>query len=1038
MAICRECGEPNDVAARFCQACGAPLVEELQPPLEVRKTVTVLFADVAESTALGEQLDPEPLRRVMARYFEEMRTILVQYGGTVEKFIGDAVMAVFGVPVAHEDDALRAVRAADQMLERLEGLNEELEAEYGIHLEIRIGVNTGEVVAGTASAGHTLVTGDAVNLAKRLEQAAPSGAILIGKATYPLVKDAVQAGPLESFPVKGKKTAVSPLRLETVDPLAAGVERRFDRPLVDRREELAALQIAFERAAGESASRLFTLVGAAGIGKSRLMSEFRAWLEGRATVLTGRCLPYGESITFWPLREIVRGLGGPAGVKALLAGTPDAELVAERVLAAVGASSDSTSSEEAAWAFRKLFEAVARERPAVVVLEDIHWAAAALLDLVEYLLGWSRAPLLLVCLTRQEVLERRPGWLNLQPNVDALTVGPLSRADAQALLTHLRPDEAGDPGSVQIADAAEGNPLFLEQMAAMMAETADGSGNGELVVPPSIQALLAERLDQLTPEERAVIERAAVVGREFWREAVVDLSAPARRDAVGSHLMSLVRKELIRPDTSEAAGEDSFRFQHILIRDAAYEALPKRVRGDLHERFARWLENRPIEIRLEVEEITGYHFEQAFHYRRELGGRDEELATLGRCAARYLGRAGERALEGGDVTAAVNLLERALATLDEENQTRPDLLASLGMALTATGDLERALEALDEGAQTADAVGDRRARHRAAVQSGWIHFLTGQIDPEEARAQADRAIVELESLGDDLGLAKAWLFLVFVHNWRLEYSALHRAAEQARLHAQRAGAAREAADALTWIAPATVLGPRAVRDGIEYMERISDAGPLAEAAVVLSLGCLRLMGGETGVGRDLYRRSEAIYRDLGVRLLAAAQATLTGWSELVAGDVATAEALLRAGHSELEEMGGGGLLSTTAAQLARVLCERACYEEADEFAVVSEGLSGPGDAFNASLIAGVRARVLASRGELDGALGAAEDAVARAVAGDCVELSADAYRALADVRRALGHAEEASDALRDALRLYEAKGNIVAAGRLRESLGQTS
>jgi class 3 adenylate cyclase/tetratricopeptide (TPR) repeat protein len=1041
MAICRECGEPNDVAARFCQACGAPLVEELQPPLEVRKTVTVLFADVAESTALGEQLDPEPLRRVMARYFEEMRTILVQYGGTVEKFIGDAVMAVFGVPVAHEDDALRAVRAADHMLERLEALNEELEAEYGIHLEIRIGVNTGEVVAGTASAGHTLVTGDAVNLAKRLEQAAPSGAILIGKATYPLVKDAVQAGPLESFPVKGKKTPVSPLRLETVDPLAAGVERRFDRPLVDRREELAALQIAFERATGESASRLFTLVGAAGIGKSRLMSEFRAWLEGRATVLTGRCLPYGEGITFWPLREIVRGVGGPEGVKAMLTGTPDGELVSERVLAAVGASSESARSEETAWAFRKLFEAAAGQRPAVVVLEDIHWAAASLLDLVEYLLGWARAPLLLVCLTRPELLERRPGWLHLRPNVDALTVGPLSRADAQALLTQLRPEEATARGSGRIAEAAEGNPLFLEQMAAMMAEATDGTGdgNGELVVPPSIQALLAERLDQLTPEERAVIERAAVVGREFWRDAVIDLSAPARREAVGAHLMSLVRKELVRPDTSEQAGEDSFRFQHILIRDAAYEALPKRVRGDLHERFGHWLEANPEEIPLEVDEITGYHFEQAFQYRRELGGRDEELAALGRCAARYLGRAGERALEGGDVTAAVNLLGRAIATLAKDDEARPHVLTLLGMALTATGELDRALEELDEAVKGADAVGDRRTSYRAAVERARIRFLTGQVGPEEAREEAERATSELEPLGDDLGLAKAWLLLVFVHNWRLEYAALDRAADRARIHAQRARAAADTADALAWIAPATVLGPRSVPNAIEHIKsiRAETPGPLGEAAALVALGCLRLMGGETDSGRDLYRRSEGIYRDLGIRLLAAATATLTGWSELVAGDVATAEALLRAGHSELEEMGGGGLLSTTAAQLARVLCERACYEEADEFAAVSEGLSGPGDAFNASLIAGVRARVLASRGELDGALEAAEDAVARAVAGDCLELSADAYRALADVRRARGQADEASDALRDALGLYEAKGNIVAAGRLRESLGQT-
>jgi class 3 adenylate cyclase/tetratricopeptide (TPR) repeat protein len=1043
MLVCRNCGEQNDATARFCQACGQTLLEEPQPPLEVRKTVTVLFADVAGSTALGEQLDPEPLRRVMARYFEEMRSVLTRYGGTVEKFIGDAVMAVFGVPTVHEDDALRAVRAADKMLERLEALNRELEPEYGIRLEMRIGINMGEVVAGRASAGQTLVTGDAVNLAKRLEQAAPPGKILIGKSMYPLVKDAVEVGPLESFKVKGKVEPVAPLQLDAVDRLAAGIARRFDRPLIDRNDELAALKIALGRAETEGACRLFTLLGAAGIGKSRLMSEFVAWVEGRATVVTGRCLPYGEGITFWPLREIVRTLGGPAGVRPALAEIPDAELVAERVLAAVGASPDSARGEEAAWAFRRLFEVLAARRPLVVVLEDIHWASTTLLDLVEYLLGWTRGPVLLVCLARPELLERRPGWLTLRPNVDALVVDPLSETDAetllaQTLLAQLRRDEPAESELRRITEAAEGNPLFLEQMAAMLAES--NGDEAALAVPPSIQALLAERLDQLNDDERAVIERAAVVGREFWRDAVADLSPPTRRAAVGSHLMALVRKELIRPDVSELAHEDGFRFQHILIRDAAYEALPKRVRADLHERFARWLEERASESGLEVEEITGYHLEQAFQYRRAVGPQDEQVVELGARAAQHLGRAGERALAAGDAAAAANLLERASAAVDEKHRGRADLLASLGTARRATGELEAAFEALAEAVELAEVYGDRRTRHRAAVERAWIRFLTGRIGPEEAGAEAEAAISELESVDDDLGLAKAWLLLVFVHNWRLEYSALDLAADQARLHARRAGAAHDAADALAWVAPATVLGPRPVPDGVEHMERLrSDApGPLAEAAALLTLGCLRLMGGETDTGRDLYKRSEAIYRDLGIRLLAAAQATLTGWSELVAGDAAAAETLLRTAFAELEEMGERGLLSSTAAELGRVLCARGSYDDADGFATIAEELSGPGDAFNSSLIAGVRARVLAARGNLEAASRGAQEAVARAVTGDCIELSADAYRALSDVMEAAGRPADAAAALEDALRLYDEKGNLVAAERLRTSLAQNA
>jgi class 3 adenylate cyclase/tetratricopeptide (TPR) repeat protein len=1040
MVICRGCGEPNEATARFCQACGETLLGKPQPPLEIRKTVTILFADVAGSTALGEQLDPEPLRRVMARYFEEMRAVLTHYGGTVEKFIGDAVMAVFGVPTVHEDDALRAVRAADQMLKRLEELNRELEPEYGIRLEMRIGINMGEVVAGRASAGQTLVTGDAVNLAKRLEQAAPPGTILIGKSMYPLVKDAVKVGPLESFKVKGKVEPVSPLRLHAVDRLAAGIARQFDRPLIDRRDELTALKVALGRAEVERSCRLFTLLGAAGIGKSRLMSEFAAWLAGRATVLTGRCLPYGEGITFWPLRDMVRALGGPAGVRSTLAGTADADLVAERVLAAVGASPDSARGEEAAWAFRRLFEVLARQQPVVVVLEDIHWASATLLDLIEYLLGWTRAPVLLVCLARPDLIDRRPGWLTLRPNVDALAVDRLSETDAETLLKQTLPEELRRVGPRQgevrrITEAAEGNPLFLEQMAAMLAES-DG-GEAAVAVPPSIQALLAERLDQLSDDERAVIERAAVVGREFWRDAVVDLSSPAARAAVGSHLMALVRKELIRPDVSELDREDGFRFQHILIRDAAYEALPMSVRAELHERFARWLEEKASDLELEVEEITGYHLEQAFQYRQALGPRDERVVMLGERAAHYLGRAGERALAGGDVAAAANLLERAVAALDESDPRRPDLLASLGMARTATGELEVALEALGEAVGRAEARGDRRTRCRAAVESARIGFLTGRIGPEEARKEAEGAISELEALEDDLGLAKAWLLLVFVHNWHLEYSSLDRAAERARLHAQRAGAVRDAADALGWIAPATVLGPRPVASGVEHMERIRSRadGPLAEAGALLSLGCLRLMGGQTGLGRDLYRRSEEINRDLGIRLLAAAQATLTGWSELVAGDVTTAETLLRAGYAELEEMGERVLLSSTAAELGRVLCETGSYDEAERFAATSEELSA-GDAFNFSLVAGIRARVLASRGDLAAAYGAAQEAVARAASGDCLELSADAYRALGDVLQASGQVADAEAARRDALRLYEEKGNRIAAERVRKALAR--
>jgi predicted ATPase/class 3 adenylate cyclase len=1041
MVTCRSCGEPNEATARFCRACGETLVEEPQSPIEVRKTVTILFADVAGSTALGEQLDAELLRRVMARYFEEMRTVLTHYGGTVEKFIGDAVMAVFGVPVVHEDDALRAVRAGDQMLKRLAVLNREFEAEYGIRLEMRIGINMGEVVAGRASASQTLVTGDAVNLAKRLEQAAPPGTILIGKSMYPLVKDAVKVGPLESFKVKGKVEPVSPLRLDAVDRLAAGVARRFDRPLIDRSDELGALKIAFGRAEMERSCRLFTLLGAAGIGKSRLMSEFAAWLSPRATVLTGRCLPYGEGITFWPLRDIVRALGGPAGVRSTLAGTDDADLVAERVLAAVGASPDSARGEEAAWAFRKLFEVLAQRRPVVVVLEDIHWASATLLDLVEYLLGWTQAPVLLACLARQDLIERRPGWLTLRPNVDALVVDRLSETDAEILLTQtlpgqLRRDEPGEGEVRRITEAAEGNPLFLEQMAAMLAES-DG-GEAAVAVPPSIQALLAERLDQLSDDERAVIERAAVVGREFWLNAVVDLTSPAARDAVGSHLMALVRKELIRPDVSQLAGEDGFRFQHILIRDAAYEALPMSVRAELHERFARWLEQKVRAPQLEFEEITGYHLEQAYRFQVQLGRLDEASAALAVRAGQRLGDAGRRALARGDIPGAVNLLERAASLLPEASTERLHLLPTLAEAASETGDLTRADEILREVMTAAAAAGDRALEALAQIDREYLQEYTDPTTREERVLETvERAIQLFEELGNDQGLAKAWTLRAQACWDRCRYAEMEDILERALLHAERAGDKRGRSLILNFLTRAAHLGPLPVEEGLRRCEGIhaeARGDPALEAVTLAMIGALKAQVGSFGEARASCRNSRAIGEEFSLGAWLAALPLYSGPIELLAGEPEAAERELRAGYDALIEMGDLGRLSTEAAFLALALHAQGRYEEAEYFTGVSEGSTTPDDVFSHIAWRGVRSKALARKGELEQAELLARDAVALAEETDGLNLYGDALLDLGEVLRTAGRPAEAGAATERALSLYERKGNLVSAARARAAL----
>jgi class 3 adenylate cyclase len=557
MPRCAACGQENPDGFRFCGACGA----ELAPaaiPREQRKTVTVLFCDATGSTALGEQLDPEALRRTMGRYFGEIRWIVERHGGTVEKFIGDAVMAVFGIPVAHEDDALRAVRAAGEIRERIGSLGEEL----GVALSFRTGVNTGEVVAGE---GETLVTGDAVNTAARLEQAAPPGEVLLGPTTLVLVRDAVEVEAVEPLELKGKRERVPAFRLVSVDPTAEAYARHLDAPLVGRVREKARLAGEYELAVAERACHLFTLLGSAGVGKSRLVAEFLAGVGGEADVLRARCLHYGDDITYWPLVEILLAIG----------------VEPESVLG--------TSPAETQLAFRKLLEARAAERPQIVVLDDIQWAEGVFLDLIEHVADWSRdAPIFLLCMARPELLEDRSSWGGGKLNAATILLEPLSAGDCDVLIDELAGDLVVDPDvRRRILAAADGNPLFIEEMLAMVAE---GDGQTDVVVPPTIHALLQARLDRLAAEERDVIGRGAVEGQVFHRGAVQELAEEPSRESVPTHLLTLVRKDLIRPHQPTFAGDDAYRFRHLLIRDAAYEALPKETRAELHERFAAWLE----------------------------------------------------------------------------------------------------------------------------------------------------------------------------------------------------------------------------------------------------------------------------------------------------------------------------------------------------------------------------------------------------------------------------------------------------------------
>ena len=551
-------------------------------PAQVRKTVTIVFADLAGSTALGERLDPEALRDLQTRYFAVMRRALERHGGTVEKYIGDAVMAVFGIPVLHEQDALRAVRAAVEMRDAMAELNRELEHDLGVGLELRVGINTGEVAGADGMTDHGFVSGDAVNTAARLQAEAPPGGIVIGAQTRRLVESGVRLRPHGPVSVKGKRRPVRVWQVERLVDTRGRFMHGLAVPLVGRRAELRMLATRFRRAVDRDRCVLATAVGPAGIGKSRLLREFAAGIEDEATVMVGRCLPYGEGITYWPLIEIVNDLAGVTGVpeiEGLLADDSQAQVVASHIAAAAGRSGASATEADVQWAVRRLFEALARRRPLVVVFDDIHWAEPAMLDLIEHVAANSAAPILIVCLARGDLLERRPGWASAGGRGSIIRLEPLSHTDSARLLGRLATRRRAKVRREEVMYAAEGNPLFLEQLVAMRA---DDPG---VRTPPTIQALLAARIDALPVRERRVIEAASIEGRGFHRGAVRALCDEKR--SVDAALAALVDRELIRPDRSEHSGETGYRFTHILVRDAAYDLLPKRRRADLHVALRR-------------------------------------------------------------------------------------------------------------------------------------------------------------------------------------------------------------------------------------------------------------------------------------------------------------------------------------------------------------------------------------------------------------------------------------------------------------------
>jgi class 3 adenylate cyclase/tetratricopeptide (TPR) repeat protein len=1019
--VCPSCGQENPAGAKFCSECGASLTAAA--PTEQRKTVTVLFSDVTGSTALGERLDPESLRRVLARYFELASQVVDRHGGVVEKFIGDAVMAVFGVPHVHEDDALRAVRAAEELRKALDPLNAELERDYGTTLSVRIGINTGEVVTGTEE---RLATGDAVNVAARLEQAAQPGEILIGSDTVGLVRDAVTVEALPPLDAKGKSEPVSAYRLLSLDSEAPAFVRRGDVPMVGRDRQLKLLRDAFDNGASERSCQLFTVLGPAGVGKSRLVAEFLRTIDG-ATVVRGRCLSYGDGITYWPVVEVVKQI---ADAETLLEGA------AWKALEAVLGEGDGTATpDEIAWAFRKLLEAKATQEPLLCIFDDIQWGEETFLELIEHVADLSRgAPILLLCMARPELLDRRPTWAGGKLNATTVSLEPLSEEETDELIAGLLEGSALEEGlQSRIRRAAGGNPLYLEEMLAFVGRSSNGD---EIEIPPTIQALLAARLDQLDPSERHVLERGSVEGEVFHRGGVAALVQDAT--SVDGRLVALVRKDLVRPESAQLAGEDGYRFRHLLIRDAAYEALPKATRAELHERFATWLETRGAEL-VELEEIVGYHLEQAFRYRGELGPLTDGDRSAGDRAGHLLARAGRRALERGDPRAAANLFERAVQLRPENSPEQIGELIDFGRTLVDAGeDYAGGRVALERAAAGAEAVQREDLLVRAQIELSVLdHFIEPEVEPDEVEALALRAIDVLERAGDEEGLARAWAALALVHWARGRWDAMREPLARAVEHARRAGSKSMELQALNSSVVAIVFGSTPIPEGIatarEILEQHPDSRDLQGRALRV-LGTLLALQGDEETGRELLEQARTIFSELGHKQALASLPFSTGPLELRFGNPAAAEAELRAGLELMQKMGERARVSSMAALLVDALLDQERFDEAQDYIEVARDALSQHDVTGEAGVKMSTARLLARRGDLHEAVRLAAEAIALMDRTEELLNMPDLLIYQAEVLELAERVDDAKAALSKAADVAARKGALVDERRARERL----
>ncbi len=1044
MTACSACRADLTPGALFCATCGAPVVSVGTPEETVRRTVTVVFCDLTGSTALGESRDPELMRSVVTRYFRAVSAVMERYGGTVEKFIGDAVMTVFGVPELHEDDAVRAVRAASAARVAVDALNDELQRDHGLRLAVRLGVETGMVVVGDGHRG-TVATGDAVNVAARLEQVAAPGEVVVGPAAWRLVREVATGEALDPLALKGKSAGVEAWRLVSVADERETERQPTRTRLVGRGRELALLGQTFERCTAERVCHLVTLLGVPGVGKTRLAAAFIDGLPAGTRVLRGRCLPYGDAIGLWPLREVLRTAAGatPATpddkvrdrLRSVLGDDADASAVAERLGVLAGRSGAAPTKDETAWAVRRLLEALGRTGPVAVVVDDVHWADPVLVDVLDHLADWTRdTALLLVCVSRPELLDSRPTWGGGRVNATSLLLAPLGAAETADLVAALAGDDAVAPDvAARVRDASAGVPLYAEHLFAMLVE--DGrvaltagtwswtAAGGSLDAPPTIAAILATRLAHLDPMPREVLDAASVIGEVFYRGAVVELLGDVEEADTSAALTALLRRQLVRPDVSDIAGEDAMRFVHILVQDVTYNAISKARRAELHLRLAKWLAKR-VDAGEGVDAFVGHHLAAAVLLRDDIGTRDDMTRRAAAEAVEVLRRAAGR-IDSQDPAGAMALLARAAEVTDDPAE-EAGLQCRRLMLARNTNDLAGGISALRLAHEAALRSGDGRRQLIVRVMGSTLatqlpHLgLAGLSDTELAAARERFA-----AAGDEEGL-------VAVLNALVDRGTLHaRWGECLTLADEIAAVAARTGDLASLVAArldqlgACVWGPLPADEALVRTERLL-ADPVLQVGELL----VKVRSTRAAV-LAMLDLPDAARLELGAALALMSELHLSrltdemliGYVYWLLRDLDRAAETFRSGVDVLEAQSEVGWLSTMLPMLGEVLLLQGDVAGARRCAERARDICPPTDIESNSRWRALMARVESLAGRHEEAVQLAIEAVGWERRGDQLDALGDRYLDQATVLAAAGRPEEAREAVGHAAENYQRKRN---------------